>query len=223
MASGKVRYHYIDFLKGLACAMMLVGHGFRIRMGAPILPEKIMLYAMDFSGPLFFFLSGMNVMTFVEGSAKKKNFQSTTFYLLAAAALFFFGFTYNVNRQSIYNLDILQCVALCTAFVFLMMRTKIPMWGHLLILAFLFLIYEQFRFRLEWNQIIPQFTDMRDAIALDATIRDPQVLKLMNLMTVKLNVMQRWLFTYFGFLPWVLYFYIGALSFHVFFVSICQP
>jgi len=191
--------------------MMLIGHAYRVQMPAPDTLGKIMLYLMDFSGPIFFFISGMNVVTFVDGSAKKPGFDATKFYLLAAAALFLMGYPYNFNRGSIYYMDILQCVAICTAFVYLMMKSKLSVWSHLLIIASLYAIYMGFRLKLEHNQIITNFTLMRDAIPDGAGFNHPGVTRVVTVFKENFNLFERYTFFYFSFLPWIVFFYTGAL------------
>jgi uncharacterized membrane protein len=207
------RYDSIDFLKGLACVMMLVGHAMRISMHPPGYLERLFLYLMDFAGPIFFFMSGMNVLTFAERAKMRPNFHATRFYLLSAAALFVFGVSYNLNRHTLGFMDILQCVALCTAFVYIMLRLRIPGWAHALIIIFLYGIYLGVRIRLELNLIAPDFTALRDAIPQAADISNPEVMNMLLWLRATFGLLWRWGYIYFGFLPWVIYFYVGGLFF----------
>lgn len=213
MTPTSVRYYYIDFLKGIACAMMLVGHAFRIRMGAPSYPEMAFLYLIDFCGPIFFFMSGMNIMTFLERNREKEYFNATAFYMAAAAVLFFLGQCYNINRYSFGFMDIFQCVAACTAIVYLLMRSRLPVWAHFLIMAAGYGIYLSFRIRLEMNMILPDFTALRSQIPAGADVHNEAVRALLQELNRNIGWFKRMFFIHFSILPWITFFYMGALSY----------
>ncbi len=206
-----IRYPEIDMLKGLACALMLIGHAMRVEMPAPTMWHKVLLYIMDFSGPIFFFVSGMNVMTFLERNRDKPGFDATRFYLAAATLLFFLGYTYNVNRVSLTFFDIFQGVAMCTLAVYFLMRSKLPTWAHLVIALLIFLFYTQFRVRLELDLVVPTYTATKAAIPSGADFM--QVAKPISELLKQLGPLRRFLFVHFSLLPWVVFFYVGALCY----------
>jgi hypothetical protein len=207
------RYPEIDLLKGLGCALMLIGHAIRVQMPAPDTLDKLVLHVMDFSGPLFFFASGMNVMTFLERNRNKPGFRATRFYLWSAALLYVLGFTYNLNRASIGFPDIFQGVALCTAMVYVLMRRRWPTWVHFVVAFLLYFFYLQFRVRLEWGQIVPDFRALHDAIPPGADINNPILQKNMTGIMGQLASGQRWMFLNFAPFGWIAYFYFGALCY----------
>jgi len=177
----------IDLLKGLACAMMLVGHGFRIKLPELSHAGKVFLYIMDFSGPIFFLASGMNVITFLERNSHKTNFKMVQFYLLSAASLFFLGFAYNLNRFSLGFPDIFQCVALCTAIVFILLYLRIPSFWLIILALMASAVY--WRWRMEITPGDEAFTSM--------------------------GLIDRGLFCHFSLLPWVSFFLVGAVIYRV--------
>ncbi|MBZ0272780.1 heparan-alpha-glucosaminide N-acetyltransferase domain-containing protein [bacterium] len=181
------RYHEIDLLKGLACYLMLVGHAMRaLPAGLPSLSafDKIVLYIMDFSGPMFFVASGMNVLTFVDRNRGKPGFSMTPFYLASAAVLFFLGYTYNFSVMSIlFGVpDIFQGVAICTAVLFLVARFSPPAWVYLVLAGVAYAIYWPVRMNLE---------PTREAI-------------------LAMPLWERQLFAHFSLFPWIVFFLIGA-------------
>jgi hypothetical protein len=207
------RYAEIDLLKGLGCVLMLVGHAIRIKMPAPGVVDKVILHLMDFSGPMFFFASGMNVMTFIERNEQKPGFNAKKFYLWAAAGLFFLGYAYNLNRISLFFMDIFQGVALSTVIVYLLMRTRLPTWAHFIIVAALYGIYAQFRIRLELDQIVPGFHQMRLGIPPDADIAYFLKHNILKDFVLTLGLGRTWLFANFTPLSWGVFFYFGALCY----------
>lgn len=207
-----VRYHEIDMLKGLACVLMLVGHAVRVKMSPPGTWDKAILHLMDFSGPIFFFVSGMNVMTFLERNRDKPGFQAGKFYVGAAAVLFLLGFTYNLNRVSPF-MEIFQCVAMGTALVYLLMRTRLPTWAHFLIMALLYAVYLGFRIRLEINPSLEVFRTLRAAIPLGTDINSPGIIATLRELGQHTGPLSKLLFIHFSLLPWVVFFYTGALCY----------
>lgn len=207
------RFAEIDLLKGLGCALMLIGHAIRIRMPAPGVADKLILHLMDFSGPMFFFASGMNVMTFLERNEKKPGFNATRFYVNAAVLLFFLGFTYNINRASLGFMDIFQGVAVATVMVYLLMRTRIPTWLHFIIMLAIYGFYLNFRLRLEMDQIIPGFHEMRTAIPPGADILYFLKNRILINLVHDVGPARRWLFLNFSPFSWGVFFYTGALCY----------
>jgi len=136
---------------------------------------------------MFFFASGMNVQTFLDRNQYKKNFRMTSFYLMSALILFIMGYTYNISTNSYTRPNIFQCVAMCTAFIYLMLRTSHP---NLLmgIMAFLFYkIYWAWRIN-----IVPTQSTMYE-----------------------ISQFERFLYAHFAFLPWVCFFLVGVINFRV--------
>ncbi len=207
------RYPEIDFLKGVACALMLFGHAVRMRMPAPAPLDKILLHLFDFSGPIFFFLSGMNVMTFTERNAGKPGFAATKFYLWSAAALYFLGYAYNINRNTLDQLDIFQGIALGTAAVYLLMRTRLPTWAHFLVAAAIYSIYLRFRVRLELNLIYPGFVALRNSVGPDADIWALARSGWGREFRQALPPAVRYWFLYFTPFYWTVFIYFGALCY----------
>jgi len=207
-----VRYHEIDLLKGLGCALMLVGHAVRVKMDPPGGIDKVLLHIMDFSGPIFFFVSGMNVMTFLERNGDKPGFKATRFYLAAAAVLFLLGYTYNINRLSPF-MEIFQCVAICTAAVYLLMRLRLPTWAHFIIMGLLYALYLVFRIGVEVRPEFEQFRALREAIPLGTDISSPGIVGALRELHGQTGPMIRMLFVHFSLLPWITFFYTGALCY----------
>jgi len=208
-----VRYYEVDMLKGLACILMMIGHAIRVQMPPPGPIDKVILYIMDFSGPIFFFVSGMNVMTFLERNRNKAGFAAGKFYLASAALLFVLGYTYNINRASLGIMDIFQGVAMCTVVVYLLMRARIPTWLHFVIMAALYGLYLVFRVRLELNQILPGFTELKASIPSGADFMHPAMQEAMKTLVRDLGFGRRLFFVHFGVLAWISYFYMGALCY----------
>ncbi|MDP8225352.1 MAG: heparan-alpha-glucosaminide N-acetyltransferase domain-containing protein [Candidatus Lernaella stagnicola] len=211
MAAKHIRYPEIDMLKGLACVLMLIGHAVRVDMPAPRALDKIILYIMDFSGPIFFFVSGMNVMTFLERNRDKPGFAADRFYYMAAILLFVLGYTYNINRVSLAFFDIFQGVAMCTMAVYFLMRSKLPTWAHFAIMAAAFVFYTQFRVRLQLDMVIPDFSALKAQIPSGADFM--VAIKPIRTLLSELGPMRRMLFVHFSMLPWVVFFYMGALCY----------
>jgi hypothetical protein len=213
------RYHEIDMLKGLACVLMLIGHALRAGLPPPDSLDKIVLHIMDFSGPIFFFVSGMNVMTFLERNRDKPGFRATKFYVAAAAVLFVLGFTYNLNRISPV-MEIFQCVAACTVIVYLLMRTRLPAWAHWIIIVALYAAY-LFAFRLP-VEVAPRYEAFREARALIPAGSDlfrPGIGRALGLLIQTGGGWARLLAIHFAPLPWVTFFYVGALCYR----SVTKP
>ncbi len=208
-----VRYHEIDMLKGLACLLMLIGHAIRAQMDPPGAFDKVVLHIMDFSGPIFFFVSGMNVMTFLERNRDKPGFGATRFYLAAAALLFFLGFTYNLNRGSVGMMEIFQGVAMGTAFTYLLMRTKLPTWAHFVLMAALYAAYLWFRVRVEVHPGFAHFRELRATIPLGSDLLVPGIIESVRELGKNVGPLGRLLFVHFSLLPWVLFFHTGALCY----------
>ena len=207
------RYAEIDLLKGLGCALMLIGHAIRLKMPAPGVADKIILHIMDFSGPMFFFASGMNVMTFIERNDKKPGFDAKRFYIWSAVVLFFLGFTYNFNRASLGFMDIFQGVAVATVGVYLLMRTRLPTWAHFILVALIYGFYAQFRVRLELDQIVPNFHEMRTAIPPGADILYFLKNAVFRTLIKSLGPGRTWMFVNFSPFSWGTFFYVGALCY----------
>ncbi len=219
MTKAGVRYHEIDFLKGAACVLMLVGHAMRSQMPAPDTLDKLVLYVMDFSGPIFFFVSGMNVMTFLERNIDKPGFRATRFYVAAAAVLFLLGFSYNLNRVSPV-MDIFQGVAVCTVVVFLLMRLRLPTFVHWLIVIGMYALYLfTFRLPVEFSPHFAAFREARAQVPLDSSLFTSGIGPALSALFAAIRPLQRWTMIHFGFLQWVSFFYVGALCYR----SVTKP
>lgn len=135
------RYPEIDLLKGLACALMLLGHSMRSTLvdgSQLVMFNKILWLIFDFAAPLFFLASGQNVAIFYERNINKNGFFATRFYLSSCAILFVLGFSYNLSVGSarLGLMDIFQCIAMNTAIVFLLLRAGAgPIWMTILAVA----------------------------------------------------------------------------------------
>ncbi len=181
------RLHEIDLLKGAACYLMLIGHALRARSGdlsGANEITKVILYAMDFSGPMFFVASGMNVCTFWDRNRQKKGFAITRFYLLSALLLFVLGYTYNLSIWSIsFGVpDIFQGVAVCIALHFLIVRFNPKAYVYILAAAAVYAIYLPFR------------------LGLDPTLETLR----------SLPFWRKQLFVHFSLFPWAVFFLLGA-------------
>jgi len=204
------RYPEIDFLKGLACALMLFGHALRVKMPPPGAGDKILLHLMDFSGPIFFFVSGMNVMTFMERNRDKPGFAATKFYLWSAALLFSLGYCYNLAQRTLGFLDIFQCVAICTAVVYLLLRTRLPTWAHFLIVGAIYLVYLNFRVGLQFN---PLFVQIHNSLTPTTPMAEMMHPEHGDELYNALRPATRFWFAYFSPFFWIVFFYIGALCY----------
>lgn len=213
VAKPSVRYHEIDLLKGVACVLMLAGHAVRAHMPAPGAIDKVVLHLMDFSGPIFFFVSGMNVMTFLERNGKKPGFRAGRFYIAAAAVLFVLGFSYNLNRVSPV-MDIFQGVAVCTVIVFLLMRLPLPTFMHWLIVAALYAVYLlTFRIPVEMTEHFSAFRAARAQVPLASDLIASGVGPALAELLRAIGPLKRWTMVHFGFFPWLPFFYVGALCY----------
>nr|TFG51936.1 MAG: hypothetical protein E4H34_05705 [Hyphomicrobiales bacterium] len=149
----------------------------------------------------------------MERNRDKPGFAANKFYLGAAALLFFLGYTYNINRASLGIMDIFQGVAMCTVVVYLLMRTRIPTWLHLVIMAAMYGVYLAFRIRLEMNLILPNFTELKASIPSGADFTHPAIMNAMKAVVGDLGFVRRFLFVHFGLFAWISYFYMGALCY----------
>lgn len=216
MAEAQKRYHEIDLLKGLACYLMLTGHALRAAPGgfdALSVLDKIVIYAMDFSGPLFFTASGMNVCTFFDRNHAKPGFAALRFYLGQAALLFVLGYTYSlaIGSLAVGIPDIFQGVAVCTAAMYLLVALRLPAFAYLGLLFALYAVYWPFRAEIEalmtslncaptWSSIEPSG---REAVMAAArAVRE-------------LPLWKRQLFAHFGVFPWLSFFFVGAAVYRV--------
>ncbi len=205
------RFHEIDLLKGLACYLMLTGHALRAHPGGfgPLgLMDKLVIYAMDFSGPMFFVASGMNVCTFFDRNRAKAGFHAARFYLGQAAILFVLGYTYSlaIGSLAIGIPDIFQGVAICTSAVFVLMYARLPGWAYLVVAAGVYSVY--WPFRLELDAIAAAANTVPTWSSIE-TYDQPMFHTAVA--TVKsLPLWKRQLFAHFSFFPWAVFFLIGA-------------
>ncbi|MCC6158206.1 MAG: hypothetical protein IT350_09145 [Deltaproteobacteria bacterium] len=208
------RFHEIDLLKGLACYLMLTGHALRAHpagFGPLGFVDKIIIYAMDFSGPVFFVASGMNVCTFFDRNRAKAGFDAFRFYLGQAAILFVLGYTYSlaIGSLAIGIPDIFQGVAVCTSAVFLVMYLRLPGWAYLVVAAAVYAVYWPFRLELDAITAVANTVPMWTSIE---TYDQPMFQTAVA--TVKsLPLWKRQLFAHFSFFPWAVFFLIGAAVF----------
>ena len=183
-----VRYHYIDLMKGIACLLMLLGHGFRVWMVYHLNDTyRVLMYLCDFSGPMFFFASGMNIHTFIDRNQHKLNFRMDRFYVMSALVLFFLSNVYSFSVKAPGLPNIFHAVAMSTVFVYFLIRKKVPNSVIFAIAVALYMVY------LPWRMgITPNYETIENYAG-----RPFAILLLIN----------------FSFLPWVCFFITGAVAF----------
>ncbi len=196
------RIDYIDLFKGMACLIIMYGHAAAPSVDRLTLIEHIIFTSLWFSAPMFFFASGMNVITFFEKSKDTPGFKITTFYLLAALILVTLSVSFSVNRGSLKIPNIFQGIAMGTAFTFLLVRTGLPNWALAGISLLLYLPWIPF-----WEAQLPLIEPIRSLPFVDEPA--PTFRQWID----HIPLWQRWLGVHFSFLPWASYVLAGAAVF----------
>ncbi|HPM78831.1 MAG TPA: heparan-alpha-glucosaminide N-acetyltransferase domain-containing protein, partial [bacterium] len=188
----KQRIAYIDFAKGLACCMMLIGHALSPNLLHMGIPGWLLVSIVTVAAPMFFFASGMNVVTFNDAYSHKPGFQVAKFYLAAAAVLYVLSYTYTINRLGFGMWQIFQCIAVSTGLTLLLVRWKLPTWAMLMVFFAGYMIW--FRF---WNMI------NIDLAIIRAVSEDRQIFTESVKFIQSLPPLMRYTFAHFSLLPWV--------------------
>lgn len=198
----KQRIAYIDLAKGLACCLMLVGHAISPHLLHMGIPGWMLVALVTVAAPMFFFASGMNVVTFYDAYSKRPGFKVTRFYLLSVLVLFVLSFTYTINRMSFGMWQIFQCIAVSTGVTLLLVRKRLPTWAMLTIFLVGYIIW--FRF---WTAIEV------DLAVIRAAAEDREIFKDSVMFIHSLPPLIRYLFAHFSLLPWVCFVIIGAATY----------
>jgi len=198
----KQRIAYIDVAKGLACCMMLIGHALSPNLLHMGIPGWLLVSIVTVAAPMFFFASGMNVVTFNDAYSQKPGFQVAKFYLAAAAVLYVLSYTYTINRLGFGMWQIFQCIAVSTGLTLLLVRWKLPTWAMLMVFFAGYMIW--FRF---WNMI------NIDLAIIRAVSEDRQIFAESVKFIQSLPPLMRYTFAHFSLLPWVCFVIIGATTY----------
>lgn len=202
------RIAYLDFLKGVACLVMLVAHAMHAHIGHPDLVARIMLILQPPAAQLFFFVSGMNVVLAIERHEKRPGFDLDAYYLGGAALLFAIGFVYSFARMSLDTWQIFQGLAAATAMTFVLLRMRLPNWALVLAAVALYAAYLPFRLGLE-----PVLMWYRHTLPVGVAPDHPSAILAAKTILGSLPLGTRWLFANFGLLPWTSYTLLGAAAF----------
>jgi hypothetical protein len=125
------RRRELDFLRGVALIVMTVGHPLRtdiLRPGVDVVRQYYNVYGELFSA-FFMFMSAINVTNFMESARNTPELDATRFYFKSSIALYFMGTTYNLCVGTLPVIDIIQCMAIGTFFVFMLLRFKVSALG----------------------------------------------------------------------------------------------
>jgi surface polysaccharide O-acyltransferase-like enzyme len=125
----------IDYIKGVACLMMIMGHtGFYLGYSAQLPPSwKTLWIIAECSVALFFMATGMNVLHYVNHNESRRGFGPTQTYFIANLALFIGGLAYNLNRQTFGLMDLFQGIAAAAFLTYIPFRRKWPTWAIVII------------------------------------------------------------------------------------------
>lgn len=202
------RVDYIDFLKGVACIVMLMSHAMRLQIGNPDLVAKYILMSQPPAAQVFFFVSGMNIILVLERYRNRPNFNLTAYYIWGAVLLFFMGYLYNLARMSLGTWQIFQGIAASTAVAFLLLKTRLSNLSLVLLSILFYLIYFQFRLTVE-----PVLAWYRYSLPVGAPPQHPESLLAVRTLLTGIKPVPKMLFTNFGLLPWLSYVLLGGAAF----------
>lgn len=227
----------LDWIKGIACVFMLMLHAV-VLIGVP---SRHWLWTVQFQlihqfYAWFFIASGMNVWRSARRDYPALWTRSTTGYLTVAATLFALGVVYSLNRRMMWQMELFQGVAACTAVSYLILRRHWPNWALITISALIFGVTIDWGY-FYYGQLPVETLDhlmtrlfdpatwreypliinakalafpMHDAAARQ-TLFD-QLLKMFNMLVVyQYPWWQRLLFVHFCLLPWVAWFLLGGV------------
>jgi len=200
MEQESARITAIDLLKGVACLMILFVHSFSPNASRLSTVEQAIYTFAFLSAVLFFFLSGANVINFLERYEARGNFRITSFYLTAAGALFALSLCYSVTQASIRLPQIFQGIAMTTAMAFLLLRLRLPNWLLIVLSLVLYGLWLPV-----WRYYLPWFLDLR---GLPFT---QQIFGFLGRVQT-INPIVRFLFFHFSLLPWVTFVLAGAAT-----------
>ncbi len=138
----KTRRPELDFLRGVALIIMVVGHPLRADVwveGVHVaLPRLIFNHYGELFSGLFMFISGINVTNFLASAKRNPQFDATTFYLKSSVWLFALGWTYNLCVGTALYIDLIQAIAIGTLVTYLLLSWRLPTWGLALFTAVVF-------------------------------------------------------------------------------------
>lgn len=182
--------------------MMLIGHALSPNLLHMGIPGWLLVSIVTVAAPMFFFASGMNVVTFYDAYSQKPGFKVTRFYLTSVAVLFVLSYTYTINRMGFGMWQIFQCIAVSTGLTLLLVRKKLPTWAMLTIFFVGYIIW--FRF---WNTINIDLGIIR------AVSEDRQIFAESVKFIHSLPPLMRYTFAHFSVLPWACFVLIGATTY----------
>jgi hypothetical protein len=227
----------LDWIKGIACIFMLMLHAV-VLVGVP---NHGKLWTIQFQVihqfyAWFFMASGMNVWRSVSRDIGRDWKVTTTGYLSMTLMLFGLGIIYSINRRMLWQMELFQGVAACTAISYLVLRRQWPNWALVAISVLLFGATADWGYSY-YGKLSPETLDVLmqrlfdpttwreypliiNARALAFPINDPvmrqtvfdQFHKMYNLLIVyEYSWWQRFLFVHFSLLPWVSWFILGGV------------
>jgi len=191
-ASPPLRDNYLDWVVGLACIFMMLGHAVTsLRMPTPLSIWTLQVEINNAVLSWFFIGSGMNVARTALRD-RGTGWRSAAGYVLAMAALFVLGIAYSMNRRTLGFMDLFQCVAACTTVTYLLVRRRWPGWALLTIGTLLFAAVVRYSY--QYFGYLPLETSQ-------AIIKE----------TLAWPLWERFLFVHFALLPYVGWFMTGAV------------
>lgn len=186
------RDNYLDWIVGLACIFMMLGHA----ITSLKLPSTHWMYTFEVEInnavlSWFFMGSGMNVAR-VSQRDQGTGWRSCAGYVLTMAALFVLGIAYSMNRRTLGFMDLFQCVAACTTVTYLVTRRRWPGWALLTIGTLLF------------GAVIDYSYQYLGYLTLETS---QEIIK----ETLAWPLWERFLFVHFAVLPYIGWFMTGAV------------
>ncbi len=231
----------LDWIKGIACIFMLMLHAV-VMIGVP---THHYLWTIQFQlihqfYAWFFIASGMNVWRSASRDMTREWKRATAGYLLLAVALFALGIIYSMNRRMLWQMELFQGVAACTAVSYIILRRNWPNWALVAISVLLFGATADWGYHYygklpadQLNALIPRLFDPQtwhdfplvvNGEALRNSFANPELRplvidrlhRLFNLLVIyEYPWWKRFLFVHFSLAPWVAWFLLGGVLMRV--------